>query len=133
MPWARPGSGFTLLFEALVVEFSVHMPVKAIERLAGENDAGIWRVLERYVARARAELDFSEVTEIGVDEASARRGQDYVTIFMELSETPRVLYATEGRGADTVGSELARVQLGLLGEDGDALLLAAPPARAAGR
>lgn len=30
-------------------------------------------------------------------------GSDYITIFRELAETPRVLYATVGRGADTGG------------------------------
>jgi transposase len=104
VPWARPGSGFTLLFEALLVEFSVYMPVKAIARLVGEHDTRIWRVLQAYVERARADLDFSQVTHVGVDETSARRGQDYATIFMELCETPRVLYATEGRDAETVGA-----------------------------
>jgi transposase len=102
VPWARPGSGFTLLFEALLLEFSPHMPVAAIARMVGEHDTRIWRVLEHYVEVARASLDFSGVTTIGVDETSARRGQDYVTLFMDLDATPRVLFATQGRNAATV-------------------------------
>lgn len=36
VPWARPGSGFTLLFEALVMSMSPHMPVAAIARQVRE-------------------------------------------------------------------------------------------------
>ena len=101
LPWARPGSGFTLLFEALLLELSPHMPVAAIARMVGEHDTRIWRVLEHYVEAARASLDFSSVTRVGVDETSARRGQDYISLFMDL-DTPRVMFATEGRDAATV-------------------------------
>lgn len=101
LPWARPGSGFTLLFEALLLEFAPHMPVAAIARMVDEHDTRIWRVLEHYVKVARASLDFSAVTRVGVDETSARRGQDYVSLFMDL-DTPRVMFATHGRDAATV-------------------------------
>ena len=33
VPWARPGSGFTLLFEALVMALAAHMPVEALGRI----------------------------------------------------------------------------------------------------
>lgn len=115
LPWARPGSGFTLLFEALLLEFAPHMPVAAIARMVGEHDTRVWRVLEHYVARARAGLDFSDVTRVGVDETSARRGQDYVSVFMDLA-APRVMFATEGRDAATV----ARFGEDLTAHGGDA-------------
>jgi transposase len=38
---------------------------------------------------------------VGVDETSARRGQDYVSLFMDLEEH-RVMFATPGKDADTV-------------------------------
>jgi transposase len=101
LPWARPGSGFTLLFEALLLEFAPHMPVAAIARMVDEHDTRIWRVLEHYVQAARAGMDFSEVRRVGVDETSARRGQDYVSVFMDLDER-RAVFVTEGRDAATV-------------------------------
>ena len=84
------------------MEFAPHMPVAAISRLVGEQDPRSWQVLEHYVAVARAGLDLSQVTRVGVDETSARRGQDYVSVFMDLDQ-PRVVYATEGRDSGTVG------------------------------
>lgn len=101
VPWARPGSGFTLLFEVAMLTYAKQMPVAPLAKMAREHDTRIWRVIEHHVNKARAGMDFSQVTEIGMDETSARRGQDYVSIFMDLEER-RVMFATEGREALTV-------------------------------
>ena len=99
--WARPESGFTLLFEALLITFAAAMPVAQVAKFTGEQDTRIWRVLEHYVKRERAKLDFSGVEKVGVDETAAARGQDYVSIFMD-PDRRRVLFATEGRDRSTV-------------------------------
>jgi transposase len=99
--WARPGSGFTLLFEALLITFASAMPVARVAAFTGEHDTRIWRVLDHYVATERAKLDFSGVERVGVDETAAARGQDYVSVFMD-ADAHRVLFATAGRDGDTV-------------------------------
>src|SRR5664280_1905259 len=99
--WARPGSGFTLLFEALLITFATAMPVAKVGEIAREHDTRVWRVIENHVARERAKLDFAEVREVGLDETSAAKGQDYITVFMDLL-LRRVLFAIEGRDASTV-------------------------------
>jgi transposase len=114
VPWARPGSGFTLLFEALALTFAVAMPVAKVAAMTREHDTRIWRVLEHHVGAARAGEDFSAVSEVGMDETSARKGQDYVSIFADLKGR-RVLFATEGRCADTV----ARFAVDLADHGGD--------------
>ena len=76
LPWARPGSGFTLLFEALVMALVAEMPVAAVAELVGEHDTRIGRVVHHYVDRALARQDRSGVTRVAVDETSFRRGQD---------------------------------------------------------
>lgn len=86
VPWARPGSGFTLLFEVVMVTYAKQMPIAALARMAQEHDTRIWRIVEHHVSSARAGLDFSSVNEIGIDETSARRGQDDVSIFMDLQQ-----------------------------------------------
>lgn len=103
VPWARPESGFTLLFEALIMAMAPEMPVKAIGELVGEHDTRLWRVIHHYVDRARERLDLAGVRSVGVDETSSRRGHDYITVFMDLDQR-RVLYATEGKDATTVGA-----------------------------
>lgn len=102
VPWARPGSGFTLLFEALAMTLMTAMPVAAAARLMGEHDTRMWRVLHHWVEEARARADYSDVGRVAIDETAARRGHDYVSLFVDIDKR-RVLFVTEGRGADTVG------------------------------
>lgn len=100
-PWSRPGSGFTLLFEALVMTMAPHMSVRAIARLMGVTDMRLWRVIDHYVGQARADRDDSQVRRVGIDETSRRRGHDYISVFMDL-ERAKVLFVTEGKDASTV-------------------------------
>ena len=52
-PWARAGSGFTLLFEAYVLALAKATPIaNAADRL-GEHDTRLWRIVEHYVWRAK--------------------------------------------------------------------------------
>jgi len=101
VPWARAGSGFTLLFEALVMAMAPHMPVAAIARLVGVHDTRLWRLIRHHVDQARSRRKDSAVCAVGVDETSSRRGHDYISIFVDLDRA-RVLFATEGKDASTV-------------------------------
>ena len=103
VPWARPGSGFTLLFEALVMTMVAAMPVKAVARIVGEHDTRLWRVIHHYVDEARARTNASGVTRLAIDETAARRGQDYVTLFVDIDQA-RVMFATEGNDAATIAA-----------------------------
>ena len=105
VPWARPRSGFSLLFEALIMTLAKEMPVAAIASLVGEHDTRIWRVLHYYVDEAREEADHAEVERIGMDETASRRGHNYITLFYDLDEK-RLLFGTEGRKQGVV-SEFA--------------------------
>jgi transposase len=95
VPWARSGSGFTLLFEALAMALAREMPIKIEAAHLGEHDTRIWRIVDHYVK------DFSEVTRLGIDETSAKRGQDYIALFHDMDEK-RLLFATEGKDHATV-------------------------------
>jgi transposase len=77
------------------------MPVAAVARIADEHDTRLWRILHHYIDEARAKADFSTVTRVAFDETAARRGHDYVSLFVDLDEH-RVLFATEGKDAGTV-------------------------------
>jgi transposase len=114
VPWARPGSGFTLLFEALVLSFAAAMPMAKVAAMTREHDTRIWRVVEHHVNAARDQLDYTGVRRVGMDETSAAKGQDYVSIFADL-DAPRVVFATEGRSAETV----ARFAVDLAEHGGD--------------
>jgi transposase len=103
LPWARAGSGFTLLFEQAVLMLMREMPVAAAARIAGVTDKRLWRVLEFYVGRAIERLDLSRVTAVALDETAAKRGHDYVTVFIDLDAAEKpVLFVTPGKGKDCV-------------------------------
>lgn len=101
VPWARSGSGFTLLFEALIMMMAKAMPVKSIADIVKEHDTRLWRVLNHYVHESRQEADFSTVTEVGVDETSSKRGHNYVSLFVDMKSS-QVLFVTEGKDASTL-------------------------------
>jgi transposase len=101
VPWARVGSGFTLLFEALAMTLMTAMTVAAAARLVGEHDTRMWRVLHHWVEQARERADYADVKRVAIDETAAKRGHDYVSLFVDIDQR-RVVFVTEGRGADTV-------------------------------
>lgn len=101
VPWARAGSGFTLLFEALVMTMARDMPVNVMARLFSVTDTRLWRVINAYVEMARAKEDFSDVKRIGVDETSVKKGHDYVSFFFDLDKK-KLLFGTEGKDNETV-------------------------------
>lgn len=103
VPWSRSGSGFTLLFEALILAMAPHMPMAAVARLVREHDTRLWRVVRHYVDKARAERDDSKVCRVGIDETASRRGHNYISLFVDL-DGPAVLFGTEGKDAATVAA-----------------------------
>jgi transposase len=103
VPWARPDSGFTLLFEAFVLQLAKAMTILAIARLVGEHDTLLWRIVNHYVDLARSKADHSQVTQVGIDETAARRGHDYVSLFVDMEER-KVIFVTAGKDSATVAA-----------------------------
>ncbi len=103
VPWAREGSGFTLLFEAFVMTLVRNMPVNAVANMIGIYSDRLWRIIDHYVAVAYESIDFSTVANIGLDETSNKRGHDYITLFVDLAKS-KILFATEGKDASTIKS-----------------------------
>lgn len=102
-PWAGKANGFTLLFEALLLQLCTHMPVSTVAQMVSIDDKRLWRVLEKYVDASRKLEDFSSTTAIGIDETSRRKGHQYITLFVDLDQR-RTLYITEGKDSSTVDS-----------------------------
>jgi transposase len=101
VPWARPGSGFTALFEALALAMARSMPVSEVARNLQVDDMALWRLLDSSLTWARAKADHSGVVRVGVDETASRRGHHYITTFVDLDKA-RVLFACKGKGAQTI-------------------------------
>lgn len=104
VPWARPGSGFTLLFEALALALiEREMPVNRVAEILKVNPQRIWTIFNHWISKARAADDPSTITKLGVDETSTKKGHHYVTLGVDLDEA-RVIHVTEGKGKATLQS-----------------------------
>jgi len=101
VPWGEERSGFTLLFQAFVMELAHLLPVKEISRILGENDTRLWRVIRRAVDRFLATQDLSGLKRIGLDETSYRRGHKYITAFVDL-DRGHAVRVPEGKGKATL-------------------------------
>ena len=99
--WAGLLNGFTLLFEALILELGRCMPVHQLSKIINVSDYKIWAILDKYVGNAREYEDYATVNQIGMDETSIAKGHDYITMFVDLEEK-RTIFVTEGKGSETV-------------------------------
>ena len=103
-PWARTGSGFTLLFEAyamLLIEYE--MPVAKVASTLRVVSNRLWRMFNFWVNDAVSKDNLSDVKQIGIDETSAKKGHNYVTVCVDL-EKRRVIHVSEGKDSQTVAN-----------------------------
>ena len=107
-PWAGKSLGFTLLFEALVLQLCEKMPVNTVSKLVKESDDKIWRLLEKYVNAVLSQADLSLIKIMGMDETSRRKGHDYITLFVDLDQK-KTVHIAEGKGHETVKSFVAEL------------------------
>ena len=102
VPWARPGSGFTLLFEAMALALiEREMPVNRVAEMLKVNPQRIWTVFNHWIGKAKVADDVSSITQLGIDETSSKKGHKYVTLGVDLEES-RVVFVTEGKGKATL-------------------------------
>src|SRR5246127_42053 len=99
--WFGKLSGFTLLFEALVLAMAQQMTFAAVAKLVSESWHRVHAICSHYVDLAVAEVDLSKVVAVATDETACRRGHDYLTITADADER-KVVFVTEGRNATTI-------------------------------
>jgi len=86
VPWAEPGSGFTALFEALVIDWLHEASTSAVSRLMGLSWNAVDGIMQRAVERGLSRREASCPTQIGVDETAFRKRHDYVTIVSDQTD-----------------------------------------------
>ena len=102
VPWARPGSGFTLLFEAFAMcLIENEMPVNKAAATLSVYPNRLCTVFNYWVKRALAKDDLSSLEDIGIDETSSRKGHNYVMLAADLKKR-RVVFVTEGKDEKTL-------------------------------
>lgn len=94
VPWAEPGSGFTALFEALVIDWLKEASLAAVSRQLKLSWNAIDGIMQRAVKRGLARRQRTPSKHIGVDETAFRKGHDYVTV---VSDGATVLHVADDR------------------------------------
>ena len=101
VPWARPNSGFTLLFEAFAMTLIENeMPINSAAQILKVWAPRLWRLFDYWVEQARSKIDLSGLQKIGIDETSSRRGHKYVTLSVDIDKR-RVIFACPGKDEET--------------------------------
>ena len=109
LPWARPGSRFTLLFEAFAMALIENeMPVNKAASLLNVYPNRLWNVFKYWISRAFLKDDQGSVEKIGIDETSTHKGHDYVTVAADLDER-RVIFACDGKKCCTMRRMVATI------------------------
>lgn len=86
VPWAEPGSGFTALFEALVIDWLKEASIQAIARQMNLSWNVVDGIMQRAVKRGMARRKAHKPKHLGIDETSFRKGHDYVSVITDTEE-----------------------------------------------
>lgn len=100
-PWARKHSRFTLLFEGYAMLILADMPILKASKALRCNEKSLTKMMRHWVTKAVDEDDLSQVTSLGIDETSFKRGQSYVTVIVDAAAR-RVIDVEEGRSSQAV-------------------------------
>ena len=103
VPWAESRSGFTALYEALVLDWLKEASIQAVARQLSLSWNAIAGIMQRAVTRGLARRTHESPTRIGVDETSFRKGHDYVTVVTDQQEG-HVLHVAEERKTSSLTS-----------------------------
>jgi transposase len=84
VPWAAPGSRFTLLYENKVIDTLKECDVTGVNRLTGTTWSEAWNVMEKAVERGLERKKMSVPEYIGIDEKSFAKRHKYETLVCNL-------------------------------------------------
>jgi transposase len=113
VPWSEPGSRFTALFEALVIDWLKEASISAVRRVLGLSWSEVDSVMKRAVKRGLERRGSIAAKRVGVDETSFQKRHEYVTVVSD-PEKGRVLHVADDRKAaslDTYYVQLTPQQL----------------------
>ena len=111
VPWAQPGSSFTLLFEAyaaLLVQGGMSMST------AGDylsiDGRRIWTIINKMVSQALSTQPLEPVEHLGVDETSSKKGHQYITVFTDV-DRKKVVGIAEGKDIQAFNNALIDMEI----------------------
>lgn len=110
VPWAREGSGFTLLFEAFALALiEREMPVNRAAEMLCEYPQRIWTIFNHWVGKALEQDHLEPIKQLGIDETSSKKGHHYVTLGVDL-QRGRVIHVAAGKDSKAVASIAKKIK-----------------------
>ena len=101
VPWAETGSGFTALFERVVIDWLKETSMAAVARQLSMTWDEVDGIMSRAVRRGLARREFEPAPRMGVDETSFQKRHEYVTIVSDL-DTSEVLHVADNRKVESL-------------------------------
>lgn len=96
VPWADPGSKFTALMEALIIDWLKEASIQAVARLLRLSWDQIDGVMQRAVARGLKRRELGPLARLCIDETSFQKRHEYVTVVTDPASSA-VIYVADGR------------------------------------
>lgn len=88
VPWAKPGSSFTLLFEAYTaLLIKGDMTVSKAGTYVEIRGKRVWSIIRNFTSTALSEQPLEEVDHLGVDETSSKKGHQYFAVLTDVKGT----------------------------------------------
>jgi transposase len=101
VPWGEPGSRFTALMEALIIDWLKEASTQAVARLLRLSWDGVDGVMQRAVQRGLKRRRLGAMARLCVDETSFQKHHEYVTVVLD-PERQAVVYVADGRNAEAL-------------------------------
>lgn len=102
VPWARHAAGHTVVFDEQVAWLATQCSKTAVTELMRIA----WRTVGAIITRVWADVEalydrFADLTRLGIDEISYKRGHKYLTVVVD-HDAGRLVWAAPGRDAATL-------------------------------
>ncbi len=111
VPWARPGSSFTLLFEDDVVELVRQgLSCRSVAARLLIGDKRVFGIIRHRVSKALSDQMLEPVRELSVDETSTRKGHNYFTILADR-EARKVVGVAIGKDKEAFAEALVDMEI----------------------
>lgn len=105
VPWAEEGSGFTALFESLVIDWLKCATTSEVARLMRLSWGAVDRIRQQAVARGLARRAATDRPHLSVDETSFQKRHEYVTVVSDQA-TGAVVHVADDRTIESLSDYL---------------------------
>ena len=98
VPWAEKGGRYTLMFEALIIDWLKEASINAVSRRLSVSWNAIDGIMQRAVKRGLERRSDMDTSHLAVDEVNRKKGHKYMTIIS--NDQGYVLDVQEGKGKE---------------------------------